>query len=517
MKKVIKKYFFLALAIIMYSCNEDEKYDILERYTPETITSDEIAPVLNLQAQYMDSNSEIVLVTWMNPEDDFLSKVEISCCSANDNLLGEPILLDAVSTKVGSYQTSLSVEERGYVKIVAINEKGVRSEARTAEILSSQQDFVYRADCLMSSVIELFFGGRYNAWNENYPNATGPYWDGIAAVWGQGAAYSVFVTMYKVAKETNNEKLRAKYAEKEETFLNSIDLFLNNGSGRKSFAYGTYIGPNDERYYDDNVWIGIEMANLYELTGNEVYLQHANTVWNFILEGIDDVTGGGVYWKEGAVSKHTCSTAPAAVMALKLYQLSKNESYLEIAKSLYSYCKDVVQDPNDYLFYDNVRLSDPSDKNSELKVSKDKFTYNSGQPMLAAAMLYRITKEEQFLKDAQNIAQSIYKKWFKNYHSSILDRDIMILSDPNTWFNAVMFRGFVELYKIDKNDVYVKAVKNTMEHAWQSNCRNRLTNLMSDDYAGDKKEGKWNIKTQGAFVEIFSLIGELEQLGCFQE
>lgn len=82
---------------------------------------------------------------------------------------------------------------------------------------------------------------------------------------------------------------------------------------------------------------------------------------------------------------------------------------------MYSYCKDVLQDPNDYLFYDNVRLSDPSDKNSELKVSKDKFTYNSGQPMLAAAMLYRITKEEQFLKDAQNIAQSIYKKWFKNY------------------------------------------------------------------------------------------------------
>ena len=80
-----------------------------------------------------------------------------------------------------------------------------------------------------------------------------------------------------------------------------------------------------------------------------------------------------------------------------------------------------------------------------------------------------------------------------------------------------MFRGFVELYKIDKNDVYVKAVRNTMEHAWQSNCRNRLTNLMSDDYTGSKNEKKWNIKTQGAFVEIFSLIGELEQLGCFQE
>ncbi len=93
MKKIIKKYFFLAFAITMYSCNEDEKYDILERYIPETVTSDEIAPVLNLQAQYMDSNSETVLVTWMNPEDKFLSKVEISCCSANDNLLGEPVFV----------------------------------------------------------------------------------------------------------------------------------------------------------------------------------------------------------------------------------------------------------------------------------------------------------------------------------------------------------------------------------------------------------------------------------------
>lgn len=74
MKKIIKKYFFLAFAITMYSCNEDEKYDILERYIPETVTSDEIAPVLNLQAQYMDSNSETVLVTWMNPEDKFCLK-----------------------------------------------------------------------------------------------------------------------------------------------------------------------------------------------------------------------------------------------------------------------------------------------------------------------------------------------------------------------------------------------------------------------------------------------------------
>lgn len=39
-EKSNKEIFLFSITIIMYSCNEDEKYDILERYTPETITSD---------------------------------------------------------------------------------------------------------------------------------------------------------------------------------------------------------------------------------------------------------------------------------------------------------------------------------------------------------------------------------------------------------------------------------------------------------------------------------------------
>lgn len=517
MKELMKKYVFLALVIIICSCNKDTEYTVLERHVPKKVAPNEIAPVLNLQAQYVDNNTETVLVTWKNPENEFLSKVEVSCCSVNGSLLGDPHLLDVVSSEIGSYQMLLPKGKEYYINIIAISGNGIRSEVRTTKVLLYQQNFINKADYLMSSVIELFFGGKYGAWNENYPNATGPYWGGIAAVWGQGAAFSGFVAMLRAVEETNDEGLKAKYMGKVDTFVNSIDIFLNDGGGLKSQAYGTYIGSNDERYYDDNVWIGIEMANLYELTKKDIYLQHAKTVWNFILEGMDDVTGGGVYWKEGAVSKHTCSTAPATVMALKLYLLTADESFLKIAKKLYLYCKEVLQDPNDYLFYDNIRLSDPSNINSELIVSKDKYTYNSGQPMQAAALLYQITKEKQFLTDAQNIAQSIYKKWFKNYHSSILNKDIMTLSDQNTWFNAVMFRGFMELYKIDNNDLYIKAMAQTIEHAWQSSCRNRLTNLMSDDYTGNRKDTKWNIKSQGAFIEIFCMLGELEKLKYFSK
>jgi hypothetical protein len=75
----------------------------------------------------------------------------------------------------------------------------------------------------------------------------------------------------------------------------------------------------------------------------------------------------------------------------------------------------------------------------------------------------------------------------------------------------------MELYKIDNNDLYIKAMAQTMEHAWQSNCRNRLTNLMSDDYTGNRKDTKWNIKSQGAFIEIFCMLGELEKLKYFSK
>ena len=95
-------------------------------------------------------------------------------------------------------------------------------------------------------------------------------------------------------------------------------------------CFGCFVNPHDQRLYDDAIWVGIDLADLYSKTKDSWYLDYAKSVWNFVLSGKDDELGGGVYWDENAKdSKNTCSNAPAVVLALKLYQITNDAAYLE--------------------------------------------------------------------------------------------------------------------------------------------------------------------------------------------
>lgn len=70
------------------------------------------------------------------------------------------------------------------------------------------------------------------------------------------------------------------------------------------------------------------------MTGKQAYLEKAKLIWKFILSGKDDVLGGGVYWcEQKKESKNTCSNAPGAVFALKLFQATQDDAYLKKEKS----------------------------------------------------------------------------------------------------------------------------------------------------------------------------------------
>ena len=155
---------------------------------------------------------------------------------------------------------------------------------------------------------------------------------------------------------------------------------------REPHAYSSYIksAPASDRFYDDNVWLGIDFTDLYVLTEKPEYLEKAEMIWKFIESGIDDKLGGGIYWceqKKG--SKNTCSNAPGSVFALKLYKATGNPHYLEQGKALYEWTRNTLMDSDDFLYFDNINLSG--------KIQTWKFAYNSGQMVQAGALLYGIT------------------------------------------------------------------------------------------------------------------------------
>lgn len=107
---------------------------------------------------------------------------------------------------------------------------------------------------------------------------------------------------------------------------------------RSPFAYASYINdaPPSDRFYDDNVWLGIDFTELYLHTSKAEYLENFKLIWKFIESGTDEKLGGGIYWcEQSKKSKNTCSNAPGAVYALKLFEATKDSSYFKQGKALY--------------------------------------------------------------------------------------------------------------------------------------------------------------------------------------
>lgn len=272
---------------------------------------------------------------------------------------------------------------------------------------------------------------------------------------------------------------------------------------RKPCAYSSYINsaPLSDRFYDDNVWLGIDFTDLYVLTGKKDYLEQAEMIWKFIESGTDDVLGGGIYWcEQKKVSKNTCSNAPGAVYALKLYKATGDKAYLESGKELYDWTLRTLKDTTDALYLDNINLDG--------KIADWKFAYNSGQMIQAAALLYGITGNKAYLDEASQTAKACYGYFFEYYERED-GTSVRILKRGNVWFSAVMLRGLIELYKIDGNPDYVEAVRNTLDVAWEKGKSEE--GLFGDSFKEVAKDKKKWLLTQGAMAEMYARIAALEK------
>ena len=211
--------------------------------------------------------------------------------------------------------------------------------------------------------------------------------------------------------------------------------------------------------------------------------------------------GGGIYWcEQKKESKNTCSNAPGSVLALKLFKATNDSSYFEKGKKLYEWTQRNLQDPTDYLYFDNIRLDG--------KIGKAKFAYNSGQMMQSAALLYQLTKNPIYLKDAQNIAKECFNYFFTDFTPATNEEAFRMLKKGDIWFTAVMLRGFIELYRIDKDKTYINAFNKSLSYAWD-NARDE-NGLFNTDLSGKSKDQKKWLLTQAAMVEMYSRLAMIQ-------
>lgn len=261
---------------------------------------------------------------------------------------------------------------------------------------------------------------------------------------------------------------------------------------RSTPGYSSYLlppyGDGGDRYYDDNVWLGLELLRAYELTGHPVALERATEVLNFMLSGWDSDPAhhamGGIAWIENDNNgnRNTVSTAPTIELALRLSTYTDDPDrqavYWSWATRLYGWMNANLQADNG-MYWDHVRADGIIDTTLH--------SYNQGAMIGANVWLYRVSGERVYLDRAINLAE-VSSAWFRNG-----GRD-----DQPIAFNALYFRRLLELNDLRPTQAWVDLVLDEADLLW-TRARDRDSGLMTTS-------APLTLLDQAAAVQIFGML-----------
>lgn len=256
-----------------------------------------------------------------------------------------------------------------------------------------------------------------------------------AFMWGVGVQLSALAAASKVQPE--------KYLPETKVYADAINVYWLKHNGIEGFD--VQPGPkSSDRYYDDNAWLVLALAEVFEVSKERKYLDRAVATFRFVMSGEDDKLGGGLYWREEfRTSKNTCTNAPAIVSALRLHQLTKDDAYLETAKRVYAWTNSHLQD-QDGLYWDAINLDG--------RVNQRKFSYNTALMIRANCLFHAITGEVSYLDEAKRVARAAEKFWV---------REDGAVSDTGKFAHLLM-ESLLAVYQQDKDPHWTETVERTL-------------------------------------------------------
>jgi hypothetical protein len=87
-------------------------------------------------------------------------------------------------------------------------------------------------------------------------------------------------------------------------------------------------------------------------------------------------------------------------------------------------------------------------------------------------------------------------------------KQIRLFKNTGNWFNAILFRGYTELYQLDKNKEFITIFEDNLDQLW-NHVRDK-NGLFSKDWKAKKDdEYKW-LLDQASLVEMWATLAELK-------
>ena len=229
-----------------------------------------------------------------------------------------------------------------------------------------------------------------NYMNQYYHKASTGYTLGGGGWWGDA---EMFETILDAFETTGNKKYQTYFSQ-------LVTNFCSSGRNKTDWSYN--------EYNDDITWMVLACIRGYKYFNASTYLTYAKTNFDMMYErGLE--SGGSLRWKQHSdnwYGSNSCINCPATVAACYLYELTGDEGYLEKAKSIYAFQRANLFVPSTGQVYD----SGSWDENwTKFTVGNSwASTYNQGTMLGAATKLYLLTGEEQYKNDAKKVWEYTY-------------------------------------------------------------------------------------------------------------
>ena len=233
-------------------------------------------------------------------------------------------------------------------------------------------------------------------------------------------------------------------------------------------GYASYppppLGRGGDLYYDDNAWTGVMLMQHTRQTGDPTSLSRARQIFDLLVSGWDsDPTHpapGGIPWVRADWSRqrNTVSTAPAALLGLQLYQLTREAYYLDWALRMYAWVEQHLRAPNG-LYWDHVE--------PDGTVEAVAWSYNQGSMIGASLLLYRLNGNPAYLASAVRTADAAVREWSGGE----------LRAQPPA-FNALFARYLLQLWAETGTPAYRQLIEEYADELWET-VRNPVTDVFS--------------------------------------
>lgn len=421
-----------------------------------------------------------------------------------------------------------------------------------------------RAIEIIDAAVDNYFSGAgmamsryYNPYSGNASSELGSVWMYTSSIEAVNSALKSMVALKQKGVSDLYDANFSRYKALLANLIDNLEFYagtytLTSYTGTNTWTvYGVDRGAGKgaatvegiHNVYDDQMWLVRELIEAYEVSGEKAYLDKAEYLVSYILDGWDrtlDEEGnehGGITWGPGYVTKHSCSNGPIVAPLVKLAAIykgkgdevtfgvvnpdnsrgkktmAKGDYYLEMAAKVYDYQTSHLLNPSTGLFDDmmggddnggNIRYETVGDETFRAYVAlRDRtgktYSYNTGTMISGAAALYGATSDARYMTDLRSLCDKSFT-YFAQPASGKEGCYTFDITGFNNWFNNVLERAYADASRLYSGaGVYAEAFQANLDYAYSNFLYNHM--LPASLLVGwNQERGKNNIEAMFTFA-----------------